>query len=67
VPRNIKDFITKRKIMQYCLDRSNFFLILTFGGMLLSDNYISNTVPKMLSIYKINIETTEGFENVIVT
>jgi hypothetical protein len=53
--------------MQYCLDRSNFFLILTFGGMSLSDNYISNTMPELVSAYKINIEISEVFENVVVT
>jgi hypothetical protein len=37
---------TKRKIMQYCLDRSNSFLILTFGGMSLSDKYRANIMPE---------------------
>jgi hypothetical protein len=53
--------------MQDCLDRSKVFLILTFGGMLLSNNYISNTMPEMVSAYKIKILGTESFENLIVT
>jgi hypothetical protein len=53
--------------MQDCLDRSNVFLILTFGGMSLSDNYISNTMPEMVSAYKIEIWIAERFENLIVT
>jgi hypothetical protein len=53
--------------MQYCLDRSNVFLILTFGGMLLSIKYRSNTMPKMLSIHKIKPKMMEGFENLGVT
>ena len=52
--------------MQYCLDRSKVFLILTFGGMLLSTEYISNTMPEMISTYIIDVEISEGFNNVIV-
>ena len=49
--------LTKKKIMQYCLNRSNDFLILTFGGMLLSKKYISNTVPEMVFTYEISNQT----------
>jgi hypothetical protein len=63
----LRIFITKKKIMQNCLDRSNVFLILTFGGMSLSNNYISNTMPEMVSAYKINYAVTKTCENLIVT
>ena len=63
----LRIFKTKKKSLQNCLDRSNIFLILTFGGMLLSNKCISNTMPEMDSAYKINFLLTESFENLIVT
>lgn len=54
--------LTKKKIMQYCLNRSSDFLILTFGGMLLSKKYVSNTVPEMVFTYEISNQAPVGFK-----
>lgn len=57
--------LIKKKTMQYCLNSSSGFLILTFGGILLSIKYISNTVPEMIFTYEISTEILVGFKNVI--
>lgn len=54
--------LIKKKIMQYCLNRSSGFLILTFGGMLLSRKHISNTVPEMVFTYEISNQAPVGFK-----
>ena len=46
-PRKIEDF-NEEENHAILLRQEQCFLILTFGGMLLSNNHVSNTMPKMV-------------------